>query len=54
MKTQNKQNKLDTNKIYIFDKTKNKWIGYKSMKFAFNKMLGVHPQKKRFLNDRGL
>ena len=44
MKT-DKQNKLDTNKIYIFDEAKNKWIGYKSLKFAFNKMMGHTPNR---------
>ena len=44
MTTKNKQHKLDTNKVYIYDEAKSKWVGYSSLKFAFNKMLG-YPQK---------
>ena len=45
MKT-DKQHKLDTNKIYIFNEAKNKWVGYDTLEEAFSIMLGIpYPPK---------
>lgn len=41
-----KQNKLDPNKVYLYDEQKDRWIGYNSLKFAFKKMMG-YPQKSK-------